>query len=214
MASIKGKIFMLIGVLCIAGAVSLYTHNRSEDVMAGDSADKDLSGVIEQIADGNNEIPTSGDMPAVDVNGSTYIGIVSIPSLGIQLPIQREWSTANAKIAPCRYMGSVYENNLIVAAHNYTRHFGLIKNLMSGDQIIITDMNGNSFYFEVVNTETIDSFAIEEMEEGEWDLTLFTCTVGGQSRVTVRCAATGEVRTDWTTVESELEAARYNAAKH
>ena len=205
---------MLIGVLCIAGAVCLYTHNRSEDVMAGDSADKDLSGVIEQVADGNNEIPTSGEMPAVDVNGSTYIGIVSLPSLGIQLPIQREWSTANAKIAPCRYMGSVYENDLIVAAHNYTRHFGLIKNLMSGDQIIITDMNGNSFYFEVVNTEIIDSFDIEQMEEGEWDLTLFTCTVGGQSRVTVRCAATGEVRTDWTTVESELEAARYNAAKH
>jgi sortase A len=25
------------------------------------------------------------------------------------------------------------------------------------------------------------------MESGDWDLTLFTCTTGGQSRITVRC---------------------------
>ena len=27
----------------------------------------------------------------------------------------------------------------------------------------------------------------EEMLSGEWDLTLFTCTLGGRQRVTVRC---------------------------
>ncbi len=28
---------------------------------------------------------------------------------------------------------------------------------------------------------------VEEMITGDWDLTLFTCTLGGQTRVTVRC---------------------------
>ena len=214
MNSIKGKIFMLIGVLCIAGAVSLYMHNRAEDVMAGETAVRDLGSVMEQVVDGNKEIPTSGDMPAVDVSGNTYIGIVTVPSLSLQLPIQRDWSKANAKISPCRYKGSVYDNNLIVAAHNYERHFGLLKNLMSGDEVIITDMDGHSFYYQVVNTEIIDSFGIEEMDAGDWDLTLFTCTVGGQSRVTIRCAATGEVRSDWSSVKTELTNAMYNAAKH
>lgn len=26
------------------------------------------------------------------------------------------------------------------------------------------------------------------MKEGDWDLTLFTCTFGGQQRFTVRCS--------------------------
>ena len=38
-----------------------------------------------------------------------------------------------------------------------------------------------------VELETLSPFAIEEMTGGNWDLTLFTCTVGGQYRVTVRC---------------------------
>ena len=29
--------------------------------------------------------------------------------------------------------------------------------------------------------------AVEDMELGIWDLTLFTCTYGGRSRIAVRC---------------------------
>ena len=29
--------------------------------------------------------------------------------------------------------------------------------------------------------------SIEQMKQGDWDLTLFTCTVGGRSRFAVRC---------------------------
>ena len=43
------------------------------------------------------------------------------------------------------------------------------------------------FGYEVIELETLSPFAIEEMTGGNWDLTLFTCTVGGQYRVTVRC---------------------------
>ena len=35
--------------------------------------------------------------------------------------------------------------------------------------------------------ERLRPTAVKEMTSGDWDLTLFTCTVGGQSRVTVRC---------------------------
>ena len=32
---------------------------------------------------------------------------------------------------------------------------------------------------------------IEEMAAGDWDLTLFTCTLGGQARLTLRCTQVG-----------------------
>ncbi len=40
---------------------------------------------------------------------------------------------------------------------------------------------------EVILRETRTPAAMEEMESGDWDLTLFTCTIGGACRVTVRC---------------------------
>jgi sortase A len=42
----------------------------------------------------------------------------------------------------------------------------------------------------VVEKEVLKSTAIEEMEAGEWDLTLFTCTIGGADRITIRCEKT------------------------
>ena len=48
-------------------------------------------------------------------------------------------------------------------------------------------MDGNVFNYEVVAKETLMPTAIEEMASGDWALTLFTCTVGGSYRVTIRC---------------------------
>ena len=47
-------------------------------------------------------------------------------------------------------------------------------------------MDGNVFTYKMVERETLLPTSIEAMESGDWDLTLFTCTVGGQSRVTIR----------------------------
>ena len=62
-----------------------------------------------------------------------------------------------------------------------------LKDLSQGDEITFTDVDGNMFRYEVIELETLSPFAIAEMTGGNWDLTLFTCTVGGQYRVTVRC---------------------------
>ena len=53
-------------------------------------------------------------------------------------------------------------------------------------------MDGNRFIYAVSGTEQLPGTAIEEMESGDWDLTLFTCTIGGAARVTVRCVLTAE----------------------
>ena len=84
-------------------------------------------------------------------------------------------------------MGSAYTGDLVIAAHNYISHFGNLKRLQLGDSVTFTDMEGNKFHYEVEVLETLASTAVEEMTSGKWDLSLFTCTVGGQQRVTVRC---------------------------
>ena len=75
----------------------------------------------------------------------------------------------------------------MLAAHNYNSHFGKLKNLHQGDRVIFTDVDGNVFTYEVAVKETLRPTAVEEMTSGQWPLTLFTCTIGGSYRVTIRC---------------------------
>ena len=126
------------------------------------------------------------EMPVETINGIDYIGVLEIPALELELPVISQWSYPDLKTAPCRYSGSAYLNNLIICGHNYTSHFGNLKNLWEGDVATFTDMDGNVFTYKMVERETLHPTDIEGMESGNWDLTLFTCTVGGQSRVTVR----------------------------
>ena len=141
---------------------------------------------------GEREIPDYAldperDMPAAEVKGEDYIGTLAIPCLGRELPVMENWSYPKLRTAPCRYSGSVYRDDMIVAAHNYQAHFGRLKDLTPGDGILFTDTEGNVFRYAVTEVEILNRYAVEEMAEGNWDLTLFTCTYGGKSRVTVRC---------------------------
>lgn len=128
------------------------------------------------------------EMPVIQIDGNDYVGYLDIPALELSLPVMDHWSYPNLKLSPCCFAGSVYQNNMIIAAHNYQRHFGGLKNLEVGDSIRFTDAEGNKFSYHVIALEQLLPSQGTEMRSGEWDLTLFTCTVGGQQRVTVRCA--------------------------
>ncbi len=127
------------------------------------------------------------EMPEVVIDGIAYIGNLQVPSLGLDLPIISEWSDDLLKIAPCRYSGSVYADDMVIAAHNYRRHFGDVRWLDIGSQIIFIDMNNNTFYYEIAANEVLEPTQVEEMQESDYDLTLFTCAYNNQVRYAIRC---------------------------
>jgi len=129
------------------------------------------------------------DMPVSKQDGQDYIGILEIPALDLKLPVISEWNYTRLRIAPCRYYGSAYKNNMVISAHNYARHFGTLKKLDGGERVILTDADGNCFDYRVALRETIGPKDIAGMTDSGWDLTLFTCTPGGAYRVAVRCEA-------------------------
>lgn len=127
------------------------------------------------------------DMPETEVDGAKYIGILEIPSLDMELPIQSEWNYPNMRVSPCRYQGSIYLDNMVICGHNYTTHFRPLFDIENGTSIFFTDVDGNRFEYKVAESEILNGNAVEELVSGDWDLTLFTCTSGGVYRVTVRC---------------------------
>ena len=205
MAKTKYKVMLGAGLLLIAAALALAAYNVIDAQRAARSAAQALEALSQTtaVSAAEPEQASADDapayladpempMPTVSFDGNAYIGRVDIPSLGLSRPVLSEWSYPRLKIAPCRYTGSAYLDNLIIAAHNYSSHFGNLNRLNTGDTVTFTDVDGNQFTYAVSLIEDLPGTAIEEMQAGEWDLTLFTCTLGGRSRVTVRCERTAD----------------------
>lgn len=191
----KGKGLIFTGLLLIAAALFLTGYNLFDQMRAQRSAAQAAAQLAERLPQTRQtDVPDylltpEMEMPVETIDGVDYVGVLRIPALALELPVINQWSYPLLKIAPCRYSGSAYQNNLVLCAHNYASHFGNLKNLHIGAAVTFTDMDGNLFTYQVAELETLPPQAAEEMENGDWDLTLFTCTVGGQSRVTVRCTA-------------------------
>lgn len=127
------------------------------------------------------------EMPVQEANGQLYIGVIDIEDISVSLPVTSEWDYQKLKIAPCRYSGSAYQTGFVIMAHNYAGHFGKLDTLAYGSRVTFTDVDGNTFEYKVADIEVLERTDVEEMKSDAWDLTLFTCTVGGSFRVTVRC---------------------------
>lgn len=201
---------MALGLLLTAAALFLTGYNLWGEYQATRNANEALALVTEVIpteyvweesapypeAENMEEQPeapqesaqnSEPEMTVRMIDGQEYIGVVEIPTLSLKLPVISEWNEERLKIAPCRYIGSVYTRDLIISGHSYKNHFRYIRKLVPGDPVMFTDMEGNRFVYEVSGTEVIDTQGVEEMVAGEWDLTLFTCTYNGSARHTVRC---------------------------
>jgi sortase A len=142
------------------------------------------------LLDESEVLPTnvSTEIESIEIQGHKYIGLLSIPALGVSLPVNADISYPLLKAAPCRYNGAVETDNLIIAAHNYTGHFGRIDKLKPGDKITLSAPDGTVINYSVRELITLPGNAVKEMLSPDgWDLTLFTCTYSGLERITLRC---------------------------
>ena len=200
-----GKIFTITGLLLFAAALALSVYNLWDGYRAEQSREKlleeyrdknqNISDEGEQAEESDGQIPDyqlnpEMEMPEVmleELDGAACIGVLEIPAIDLKLPVLSEWSYPLLKKAPCRYSGSAYLDNIVIAAHNYRTHFGKLKELETGDEVIFTDAAGNRFEYKVAVVEALTPQSVEDMTSGEWALSLFTCTLDGKNRVTVRC---------------------------
>lgn len=189
---------MLAGLLLLAGAAVLTFLNIRRQSEAGEEAIFLIHSLSEAIESGEEDvfIPEPEEpgavrpMPSCDIDGNLYVGILQIPKLGLELPVMNDWSETKLQLAPCRYTGSVYTDDMVICAHNYSTHFGRLPELSVGDEILFYGADGQLFSYAVSYFETLGPTDVDYMTDGEYPLTLFTCTWGGRSRITVRCDRT------------------------
>lgn len=196
---------ILLGICCLLSSIGLVFYNRWEETQAQTASESILQDVRENLPEHIPGEPAPEESPreepleipldipremlTMEVNGYDCIGVLSIPVLELELPVLTDWTYEKLKTAPCHYFGSCYESDFVIAAHNYPSHFGRLSALQQGDLILFTDVSGTVHGYEVVLRETLPGNATEEMITSGFDLSLYTCTPGGASRVTVRCSA-------------------------
>lgn len=201
-----GNILKGAGLILVTAAVLLLVYNLWDGHRARESEEAILAEYLQENKKAS-ESPDASDKedkqnipdyllnPDVDMPEYTLkslgdvacIGILEIPALNLELPVISSWSYSSLRLAPCRYSGSAYKGDLVIAAHNYQSHFGGLRTLPEGSEVFFTDAVGNRFSYYVAVTEALTPWSVDDMTSGEWPLTLFTCTLDSQNRVTVRC---------------------------
>lgn len=183
---------MLVGFVLLAASAAFFVHNSNEERVIGRENDRVLEQMTDVIkdnaADGTiNYDPYSPEMVKRMINGYEYVGVLTIEDLQLQLPVMSELDDYRLKLAPCLYTGSVNTDDVVIGAHNYKRHFGYLSRLRPGAQIVFTTMEGTVNFYTVTSIEVLMPNEYERLINGEYPLTLFTCTYGGEKRVVVRC---------------------------
>ena len=167
-----GTILILLGALLLAGALGLLGYNQWDNGRAQKAAAQVLDQLETTLDEQENHlqllVPTQVDdtareMTVTAIDGWDYIGYLSIPSIGLALPVMSEWSYPGLKIDPGRYAGSVFTDDLVICGHNYARHFSPVKRLAVGPTVQFVDMDGREWDYTVSKVETLQPTQIEEM---------------------------------------------------
>lgn len=191
-----GKVLMFVGLALVLAAGGLLGYNAYEDVTITAASEEVLQEVDAAIAaaqdaeESAETVPYAEDEATVDVvwvDGRAYIGTIEIPAIGVDLPIQETWSSANLKISPCVYSGSVQNGDLVVCGHSINGHFRKLRQLREGDEVILRLADGSEVDYEIDAIETLDRYEVDRMVSSDWELSLYTCTYSGLGRITVRC---------------------------
>ena len=133
-----GVLMMALGLAMLAGAAGLILHNRTEQANADASAQVALDQirvVMAQAEEPAEDEMLPEEMPVMLIDGEEYIGYLEMPTIGVTLPVMKDWSYPKLRVAPCRYSGSPQDGAMVIMAHNYERHFGQIKDLPIGADV-------------------------------------------------------------------------------
>lgn len=191
MSKTTGLFLTFTGAVLIVFALLLTVNNQYEDDLAGQRSEDILTVIKSHIkpsgAEESPREPLPAELPVKELDGNEYVGYLEIPALDLKLPVMNEWDYARLKTAPCRQSGSSRTDDLVIAAHNYTSHFGRLKELNGGESVLFTDMDGIVSTYTVEALETLDPDDTETVLGGGSDLVLYTCTVGGGARVAAFC---------------------------
>lgn len=216
---VRGWLCIILGVVMLAAAGSIYLIQEKQDQLAGKNSEILLEKMREEILYGYGpnvhpvtapeptaapepspapekevlpEESAAPEMPVMELYGYELMGILTAPSVEVELPILGDWNYELLQIAPCRYSGSIAGEDLILLGHNFKSHFDSLKNIAVDDPVEFLSADGELHKYTVAEIELLHKTDVDKLERDEYALTFFTCTRGGEHRLVIRCVPVEE----------------------
>ncbi|MCL2124865.1 MAG: sortase [Oscillospiraceae bacterium] len=190
--------------------LSAYNSNSSAAEAINGTGDPSFSLEPESYV-GQRPAVDRGNDDAQDSSGGTWsaptyytIGIISIPKLGVRLPVLSECSSALLNKSCCRISGLVTDRpiRLVIAGHNINSHFKGLDTFQNGDEIAFTTREGVTYFYRAIENSSLHkSEGAEVLAVDGWDITLLTCKKDNTYRTMVRFV---EIKPD--IIEEETDA--------
>lgn len=121
-----------------------------------------------------------------DLGKEDYWGIVSIDSIGIQVPVLNICTEQTLKIAPGVHL-EYEDGSAVIAGHNYKYHFGKFSSVSLGDRVSVTKIDGSLYNLKVSEKYFVSADDTSILEQDNWDLVMYTCDVTNQNRIVLCC---------------------------
>ena len=176
---------LIIIAIALIVTIGIIIGNRNKN-------DENLKEVISQVND-NIQTNTDGEIPYIEYEGYQVIGTIQIPKINLEYPILAETTDDSLTKSITRFGdGKINEiGNLCLAGHDYINNsmFGNIKKLENGDEILVTDLYGNTVtytVFDKYNTDPNDVSVLDSIDSSRREVTLITCTNGNKDRLIIR----------------------------
>lgn len=198
----------IIGIICIlAGLIMLsvpflfsyYGEMKNKELL------KEVEETILEVTGNEKEVQENEREACPDekektaYQTGTAIGIIEIAALDLKYPViegagSSELSAGIGHIPDTAGIGET--GNCVLAGHRgsrYGMYFKYLNRLCIGDEVKVSDKEGEVYLYEVAEITVIDPYDNSVKEQGEeTKLTLLTCENSGTMRLIVSCDKKGE----------------------
>ena len=185
--SLWQKLCIALGVILLLTAAGLVSRNLWQQHQAEQSS-AHLLELARQRLEGETPLPDDDPFEPDPLAGYAIDGILSIPELGLELPVLADYSEENLRLGICLYEQDSDGSRKVIAGHNYRNHFGRLGTLSPGDRLTYTASDGSETVCQVLSLTEIGADDREALEAGDWDMTLLTCNTDMSRRILVRLA--------------------------
>ncbi|MBR1735766.1 MAG: sortase, partial [Firmicutes bacterium] len=172
--------------------LSSYLIEISSEISTEVSSEQTSEYVISEATSEENIWLDASDF-SINVSTDMVIGVLSIPSISLNMPVIDTTTDELLTVSVCRYNTTNIgeDGNIVICGHNYIdgSHFGRLSSLNIDDEVILSDRTGKTYAYTIYETEMILPTDVDKVEKyiGGKNLTMFTCDATGDRRYVVRC---------------------------
>lgn len=165
-----------LGIALIAASAAFFTARQIKKAQTAVDASAVIGAIetaLPERSAGVIERRTDNAMPAMEIDGTDFIGLLELPSRNVKLPVASKWSGSDMAFRPARYLGSAYDGTLIIGGKYESGNFDFADKIDAGEEITFTDMTGKSFRYTVDKISHSDNAETETLTDGDYALELF-----------------------------------------